>query len=439
MTKPEGTDNSKAGGAGMTPEEEEQFIRQQRGYVLRCQRMGAGGLTQQELAGVLKVPVEQVQAWETGEPPHPLVLAWFEAAACLREETSVKAAVSTRGAFPGLGGCVVMRRDPERIFSEQWGSFSIPLAAKQAGIGKVLAMQTVSNSMAKKPVMFPRGVPFWVAPADDMDLLRDGIVGADVWEGTDRPSTDEGFTLQCWRRGLGMTTGEVAAMAGITSEAVEQVEASVTLPESEGKAVVDALADASTACFVIWQQMETFAQQHRMMPAATPYESNQDLWAEIADGVETADGPVPPIPLSLEQVARAWVVHGLRVGGDWVAVTKEGQLAVNGRVMGEGEAPAGVDFRHLNLEGANLTQLDLIEPCFQGMNLRCANFAGARITGADFTGADLTGANLTGTDLRDSDLTDANLTGANLTNAHSSKSITKGIILDDAITTGWRR
>lgn len=423
---------------------DERFKRQQRGHVLRCERAAAGGMTQQELAWAMRVPVDHVVAWEDGEDPDNFVLTWFQAASNIREETGVKAAAATRGSIPGLGECVIMRVAPESVISEHGGQFTVPAVVAQAGIGKVLAVRTCQNAMAKKPVDFPRGVPFWVAPSDDIALLAEGVVSADVWEGVDRPAVHQGFTVQCWRRGLGMTTEEVALLGDTTAQVVEDVEASVVLPD-EATTVVQSLSAASAFTLMVWQSLETFARKHHLVPATKIFTTNEEFWADITNSPEAPDEGTPMFPVCVDHVARAWVAHGLRAGRscgtgrDWISVTPAGQLAINGVVASADDAPQGVDFRHLDLRGANLTRLDVIHPCFRGMDLRDANFAGARIPGADLAGADLTGADLTGADLRDSDLTCTNFTNANLTNARSSESVTKGIIIEGAITTGWQR
>jgi len=85
----------------------------------------------------------------------------------------------------------------------------------------------------------------------------------------------------------------------------------------------------------------------------------------------------------------------------------------------------------LNLEGEDLSHIDL-----RGADLSCGFFHGANLSGSDLRGADLTdadlrGADLTGADLRGADLTDADLTGADLTDAkYDTEGLARAIIAD---------
>lgn len=86
-----------------------------------------------------------------------------------------------------------------------------------------------------------------------------------------------------------------------------------------------------------------------------------------------------------------------------------------------------IDLHRANLDGANLSgvdlrQVDMSEASAQKVNLsradlRGVNLAGANLRGANLLLADLRGANLGGADLRDARLSRANLSGANLSGA----------------------
>lgn len=78
----------------------------------------------------------------------------------------------------------------------------------------------------------------------------------------------------------------------------------------------------------------------------------------------------------------------------------------------------GLDLSGLDIHKVNLQSAILARVCFKNSNL-----AGATFSESDLSNADLTGANLQGANLKDADLTGANLSGADLTDS----------LLDDAI------
>ncbi|MFM7383218.1 MAG: pentapeptide repeat-containing protein [Microcystaceae cyanobacterium] len=99
---------------------------------------------------------------------------------------------------------------------------------------------------------------------------------------------------------------------------------------------------------------------------------------------------------------------------------------------------AGINFDHLDLEGANLEQLaiphvhlhlvnlskailinsELSYTDMQDVNLSQANLTGAKLIGANLQGVNLQGANLTNADLTNANLTQADLTDVDLSVAH---------------------
>ena len=83
----------------------------------------------------------------------------------------------------------------------------------------------------------------------------------------------------------------------------------------------------------------------------------------------------------------------------------------------------GIDLSGANLMGADLTRADLL-----GANLTGANLMGAKLTEANLKGADLGDAILQEVDLRWADLSEVNLIGANLTQANL-----QGAILSDSL------
>ena len=86
-----------------------------------------------------------------------------------------------------------------------------------------------------------------------------------------------------------------------------------------------------------------------------------------------------------------------------------------------------VDLRGADLKGVNLTNASLVGGDLRGVDLRGANLTGAVVRVANLEKVDLTGANLIGTDLSDSYIGEANLTNANLTDA-----ILKNVGLNEA-------
>ena len=76
----------------------------------------------------------------------------------------------------------------------------------------------------------------------------------------------------------------------------------------------------------------------------------------------------------------------------------------------------GANASGANLEGADLTHVDLRNANLTGANLSGANLAVAKLMNANLTDADLTGATLQNTKLSGANLTDADLTGAKFYN-----------------------
>jgi len=74
-------------------------------------------------------------------------------------------------------------------------------------------------------------------------------------------------------------------------------------------------------------------------------------------------------------------------------------------------------FKSVKLQGANLSEGDVIGSNFQSANLSGANLSGANLRASNLSGANLSGANLSNTDLRFAHLISANLSGANLIGA----------------------
>jgi hypothetical protein len=86
-----------------------------------------------------------------------------------------------------------------------------------------------------------------------------------------------------------------------------------------------------------------------------------------------------------------------------------------------GATPAG-DLVGAQLQGANLSRVDLAGRVMHDVNLRSANLAEARLAGTDLRGAEMTGANLSsgilaGADLRGASMWNVDLTGATLKGA----------------------
>jgi len=71
------------------------------------------------------------------------------------------------------------------------------------------------------------------------------------------------------------------------------------------------------------------------------------------------------------------------------------------------------EFKDTNLNGANLSGLDLYEVNFESADMLGTNLSGADLRGANFSYADMRGADLRGADLRGAILGTANLEGAN--------------------------
>ena len=70
----------------------------------------------------------------------------------------------------------------------------------------------------------------------------------------------------------------------------------------------------------------------------------------------------------------------------------------------EAESLGHVDLSGLNLEGADLSGLNLIRANLSGANLEGADLSGAFLRYANLSGANLEGANIEGADLFDADL-----------------------------------
>jgi uncharacterized protein YjbI with pentapeptide repeats len=76
------------------------------------------------------------------------------------------------------------------------------------------------------------------------------------------------------------------------------------------------------------------------------------------------------------------------------------------------------DLENLNLQGADLSYINLKFACLRGKDLRFADFRLACLQGADLRNANLEQANLEGADLRNANLKGASLERANLENAN---------------------
>lgn len=72
----------------------------------------------------------------------------------------------------------------------------------------------------------------------------------------------------------------------------------------------------------------------------------------------------------------------------------------------------GQDLTEIDISGANLTGANLSSANLTNSNLRGANLTQANLTGANFTNADLSGANLTGAVVQNADFSNASLMGA---------------------------
>ena len=96
----------------------------------------------------------------------------------------------------------------------------------------------------------------------------------------------------------------------------------------------------------------------------------------------------------------------------------------------------GADLSYVNLIGADLSGADLSGADLRGVCLRGADLSGADLSGADLRGADLVGANLSGADLNDADLGDAILRDANLSESNLSGANLSGANLSDVIGLG---
>ena len=77
----------------------------------------------------------------------------------------------------------------------------------------------------------------------------------------------------------------------------------------------------------------------------------------------------------------------------------------------------GIDFREVDLSGANLSGADLRDANLSGAKLYGANLSGAELYGANLSGANLVGANLSGANLLYANLSGAVLWDANLSGA----------------------
>lgn len=96
-----------------------------------------------------------------------------------------------------------------------------------------------------------------------------------------------------------------------------------------------------------------------------------------------------------------------------IATTDVGEL-LHGYRLGDR------NFRNLNLQNAELSEVDLQQSNLIGANLRGANLQYAQLDETKLIAADLEGANLTGASLRKAKLMGANLRNANLTDADLS-------------------
>uniref|UniRef100_B8HLY5 Pentapeptide repeat protein n=1 Tax=Cyanothece sp. (strain PCC 7425 / ATCC 29141) TaxID=395961 RepID=B8HLY5_CYAP4 len=96
---------------------------------------------------------------------------------------------------------------------------------------------------------------------------------------------------------------------------------------------------------------------------------------------------------------------------------------------------AGLWLDGINLQGANLEQLEAPYGRWRGVNLSYTTLMKANFYQTDLSGANLTDANLTEANLNGADLTDADLTRANLTNADlRSANLTRTKLADANLT-----
>jgi uncharacterized protein YjbI with pentapeptide repeats len=104
-----------------------------------------------------------------------------------------------------------------------------------------------------------------------------------------------------------------------------------------------------------------------------------------------------------------------RIDGTYLANSAIRNLLVN--KIGIGETFENNDLHDLNLEGANLSQVNFINTRLNGSNLQRCNLAGANLSKADLSGANLREADLSGTILIQAQLYRADLSGSMLTGA----------------------
>ena len=101
----------------------------------------------------------------------------------------------------------------------------------------------------------------------------------------------------------------------------------------------------------------------------------------------------------------------------------------------------GADLSGVELIDANLQRIDLMGANLRGAILFDANFSlstleGAVFDGAFLAGSDFTKANLTEASMEGADLTDADLTAADLTNANMSEANLKGAAISKIVRKG---
>ena len=98
----------------------------------------------------------------------------------------------------------------------------------------------------------------------------------------------------------------------------------------------------------------------------------------------------------------------------------------------EGLDLQGANLLDVNLSGANLGRADLREALLSGAGLNRANLRKTDLSGADLRGADLRGANLAGCVLCNADLSNTNLAGADLSGADLEEANLSGAVLRGA-------
>lgn len=96
------------------------------------------------------------------------------------------------------------------------------------------------------------------------------------------------------------------------------------------------------------------------------------------------------------------------------------------------DQPYRLDLRKVNLQAADLSNLDLKRAVLAGARLEGAGLFGAHLARAELFGADLEGANLSGARLEGAVLLGANLEGVDLGEAHLERTVLFGAHLEGA-------